>query len=272
MAKASKYNRARIRSRVRRPKRRGGSTMWTVITVVIVAVGAALVAWSVSENKSASAQPPEVGDHWHAYLGVNVCGSWLPDAPEFHPRANETNIQAGLHSHGDGLVHLHPFSSDESGSQASLGRFVDYGGWELSGTSFTLWDGQTHENGQECGEGADAKPAKVQWAVGHYGKEWTGKPRTGNPADYRPKNGDIIGIYLLPEGEELPEPPNAERSLTSISDLGGAPVKDGPPPGGAGTGGTGGTGTGGAGTTDTTAPAGTTPTEPSASTTPSSTP
>ncbi len=31
MAKASKYNRARIRSRVRRPKRRGGSMMWTVI-------------------------------------------------------------------------------------------------------------------------------------------------------------------------------------------------------------------------------------------------
>ena len=35
MAKASKYNRARIRSQVRRPKRRGGSMVWTVTTAVV---------------------------------------------------------------------------------------------------------------------------------------------------------------------------------------------------------------------------------------------
>lgn len=224
MAKASKYNRARIRSRVRRPKRRGGSMMWSVITAFIVVVGIALVVWSVSDRKAAADTPPQIGDHWHSYLGVNVCGTWLPNAPEFHPRANEPGVNAGLHSHGDGLMHVHPFGSDEVGDKATVGRFMDYGGWKLSSDSFTLWDGQEHKTGQKCGSGADAKPAEVEWTVGRFGKAWTGKPMSGNPADYHPKNGDIVAIYLLPKGAKLPEPPDAEKALTSISDLNGAPV------------------------------------------------
>jgi hypothetical protein len=219
MAKASKYNRARIRSRVRRPKRRGGSTMWTMVTVAVVVVGGLLVALSVIDNKATADVPPKIGDHWHAFLGVDVCGEWLPVSPEFHQRANESGIQAGLHSHGDGLMHLHPFASDEAGNEATVGRFVDYGGWSLSSGSMTLWDGITHENGQECGAGADAKPARLQWIVGEFGKPWPTKARTGNPADYRPKNGEIVAIYFLPEGDPLPEPPDAEDALANISDL-----------------------------------------------------
>ncbi len=218
MAKASKYNRARIRSRVRRPKRRSGSMVWTVTTIVVVLLGLGLVAWSVSENKGEEVAAPAVGDHWHAYLGVNVCGQWLPTSPEFHQRASESGLQAGLHSHGDGLMHLHPFSSDEAGTNATVGRFVDYGGWSLSASSMTLWDGSEHDNGQSCEEGAD-EPAEVQWTVGHYGKPWTGKPRAGNPADYKPKNADIVAVYFLPKGEELTEPPDARAALANISDL-----------------------------------------------------
>jgi hypothetical protein len=259
MAKASKYNRARIRSRVRRPKRRGGSMMWSMITALIVVVGVALVVWSVSDRKASADTPPQIGDHWHAYLGVNVCGQWLPNAPEFAQRASEAGVSAGLHSHGDGLMHLHPHGSDETGNRATVGRYAEYGGWDLSSDSFTLWDGQEHKTGQKCGSGADAKPAEVQWTVGRYGKPWKGVPRTGDPADFKPKNGDIVAIYLLPKGAKLEEPPDAQQALTSISDLGGDPVS-GPgtsvPPG-----------------TETTVPGATTPSTPATGdTTTSSTP
>jgi hypothetical protein len=257
MAKASKYNRARIRSRVRRPKRRGGSTMWTVITAVIVIVGISLIVVTKMDNDNEAAAAPAIGQHWHAFLGVDVCGTWLPNAPEFEPRANEPGVRAGLHSHGDGLMHIHPFSSDEAGDKATVGRFLEYGGWNLDETSFELWQGGEQKNGQKCGKGADAKPGEVQWTVGRFGKPWTGEPRTGNPADYKPKNGDIVGIYFLPKGDKLPEPPKAEEALTSIEDLNGAPVSG----------------------TGTTAPAGSTDTSvttvvtvPGSSTTPSSTP
>jgi hypothetical protein len=264
MAKASKYNRARIRSRVRRPKKRGASAMWTWITAVVVVVGVVLVVFTVADRKSEAEARPRIGDHWHAYLGINVCGEWQSPAPEFHQRTDEGGVTAGLHSHGDSLLHFHPFASDESGDKATLGRFMDYGGWDLTSTSFTLWDSQTHQNGDECGTGADAEPAELQWTVGHYGKEWTGKPRTGNPADYKPKNGDIIAIYMVPKGEKLTEPPDAQTALTSIQDLGGAPVKSGPVPGGTGTGGTGSTGS--------TVPGATGSTGTPGSTTPTSTP
>jgi hypothetical protein len=224
MAKASKYNRARIRSRVRRPKRRSGSMVWTVTTVIVIVVGVLLVVASYADRQEESDVSPVIGDHWHAFLGVDACGTWLPNAPEFEPRANEPGVRAGLHSHGDGLMHIHPFSSDEAGAKATVGRFITYGGWELSDSSFKLWDAVARQNGERCGTGADAKKAEVQWAVGQFGKKWTGTPRSGNPADYRPKNGDIVAIYFLPKGDPLPEPPDAEKALTSINDLGGAPV------------------------------------------------
>jgi hypothetical protein len=261
MAKASKYNRARIRSRVRRPKKRGGSSMWTMVTIGVVIVGALLVTLSVMDNKNEADAAPGIGDHWHSYLGINVCGQWLPASPEFHQRADESGITAGLHSHGDPLIHIHPGSSDETGDEATVGRFMEYGGWSLSSDSMTLWDGTTHENGQECGSGADAKPAELQWIVGEYGEPWPTKARTGNPADYKPKNGDIIAIYFVPKGDPLTEPPDAEQALANITDL--APEQQLPPPTGstattAPTGATGGTGatgsTGATGTTGTSAP------------------
>lgn len=198
--------------------------VWTVTTVVVVVIGVLLVTLSYADRQNNATAAPTIGDHWHAFLGVDVCGQWLPNPPSFEPRANEPGVRAGLHSHGDGLMHIHPFSSDESGAKATVGRFLQYGGWTLSDSSFKLWDGQQHDNGQKCTTGTKAKKAQIQWSVGKFGKPWTGTPRTGNPAGYHPQNGDIVGIYFLPLGDKLPEPPTAEQALTNISDLGGAPV------------------------------------------------
>ena len=59
-----------------------------------------------------------ISDHWHAYLGVNVCGTWLPErARRSRTGRTKPSVRAGLHSHGDGLMHIHPFSSDEAGDE-----------------------------------------------------------------------------------------------------------------------------------------------------------
>jgi hypothetical protein len=224
MAKSSKYNRARIRSRVRRPKRRTGSMVWTVTTVVVVVVGVLLVTLTYADRQNNANAAPTIGDHWHAFLGVDVCGDWLPNAPAFEDRANQAGIRAGIHSHGDGLMHIHPFASDEAGSKATVGRFLGYGGWSASDSSFKVWDDKEHKTGDTCGSGSNAKKAEVQWTVGKFGKKWTGTPRSGSVADYHPQNGDIVAVYLLPKGEKLPEPPTAEQALANISDLGGQSV------------------------------------------------
>jgi hypothetical protein len=210
---------------------RPGKTIVIVLLVACAAVFLAIVWTAIATDKPAKHSAPQlaserVGDHWHAALGVNVCGQWLPPAPQFEQRANQAGVTAGIHSHGDGLIHLHPFASDEA-DDASVGRFVHDGGWELSTDRIQLWDGVRHTVGDACSAG-DQNPADLRWVVGQYGEPWPTKARTGDPADYRPRNGDIVAIYFLPKGSSpLAEPPSAAAELASIRDLGGAPVRAG---------------------------------------------
>ena len=41
---------------------------------------------------------------------------------------------AGIHSHGDGLIHTHPFVQSEAGNNATLGKYAD-GDWSVSSDS-----------------------------------------------------------------------------------------------------------------------------------------
>jgi hypothetical protein len=178
--------------------------MWTVGIVALVAVGVGLVVVSRSENQAEANERPRVasgdepGDHWHAALGVNVCGEWLSNAPEFHNRADSGNVQAGIHSHGDGLIHIHPFTANEAGENATVGTYFEFGGWSVSEDSFEVWEGNEQTSGDECGN----KEATVRWSV-------NGKEKTGNLADYRPQDQDVIALALLPEGKKIGRPPSA---------------------------------------------------------------
>ena len=125
-----------------------GKTVVIVLLVCCAAVFIAIVWTAIATDKDSNStgelrEVASVGDHWHAALGVNVCGQWLPGAPQFEQRANQAGQTAGIHSHGDGLIHLHPFASDE-GNNPSVGRFMEDGGWKLSSGVFTVWDDE-HE-------------------------------------------------------------------------------------------------------------------------------
>lgn len=226
--KPSKYSRARIRSKVRRPKRAGASRGWMLTTVGLVLVGALLVVVSYNDRQDKAQAAPTLSDHWHSYLGVNICGTWEPAIPLFEGRDGSMNPTpaAGIHSHADFLIHEHPHSSDESGAKATLGRYLGYAQTELSSSAIKLWDhwvsGVDKHNGQKC-PGAK-EPSVLQWKVGHAQKPWPTKARTGNPADFHMENGDIIAIYFLPKGADLPQPPGSEEALASIEDLNGAPA------------------------------------------------
>jgi hypothetical protein len=194
--------------------------------VAIAVVGTLLVFLSYEENQEAAAVPPIANkDHWHAYLGVNVCGAWQPAVPEFEGRDGSQNPspQAGIHSHGDFLIHDHPFASDEAGARATLGRYLGYAQSEITEDSIRLWTnwapGIEKTNGDTCDD--SGKRGVVQWKVGRLGEPWPEKARTGNPSDYKMRNGDIIAIYFLPEGSPLEQPPGSDAALSQISDLDG---------------------------------------------------
>jgi hypothetical protein len=204
----NKY-RQRSRARIRRTKRRGGSTGWNVAIGAIVIVGVVGVALARSANSKPSLA------HRHAAFGVNVCGRWEPDPPETARDSQGnivragTDVYAGLHTHGDGLIHFEPVTAEDAGSSATVGRFFKYNGWDLSQTSFTFNGGVKKKNGDLC-PGTNGQPGEkgtVEWAV-------DGKKRSGDPAGFAPQNGDKIVIAFVPKGGDvvkLGDPPSTKN-------------------------------------------------------------
>ena len=77
---------------------------------MVVILGVALVVFARSSRAPASA--PRVGnDHWHSAYAIFDCDRFLP---AFTSAADPD----GIHSHQDGVVHVHPWNSSAAGEQA----------------------------------------------------------------------------------------------------------------------------------------------------------
>jgi len=229
----NKHSRAARRAKARRPHQRGTSRWFTVTITVLVLVGivgVVLASGILTRDDSASAAAPSPptadnpsGDHWHAAFAVNVCGEWLASPPEFETAANNPNVRTGIHTHGDGFVHIHPFYGSEGGDNATLGKFFTYGGWDVSQDSLDVWTGPRVEpdkaawsNGDRCpnaaGEAGKGEPGRIVFEVDC-------KKVSGNPSDHKFADQEVVAIGFLPKGEEMGAPPNAAS----------APSNDGSP-------------------------------------------
>jgi hypothetical protein len=176
------------------------------------------------------ANPSKPDTHWHAALGVYECDHWLGDEtgtgiwqwPYATPsgaaaRADDPNQYAGLHSHDDGVIHMEPATPDEAGRNATLGKYFEYGGWDVSAVGFDFLDTQVR-NGDACGGG----PGKLSWEVA----QWDGTPgrqdytiELGDPATYKLHNADVIVVAFLPEGRAISStgnPPSLVRLAAAL--------------------------------------------------------
>ena len=124
-----------------------------ILTLVIV-LGVALVVYARHDRlQDDLSGVPQLDDHIHQAFGVNVCGEWKTDIPEFES-------QIGLHTHGDGVMHIHPHSQLGVGANATLGRFLknarDEGDMDVAITDSKLdYLGETIEEGETECEGVE---------------------------------------------------------------------------------------------------------------------
>jgi hypothetical protein len=185
-----------------------------VVVIGALSVGASACGGGGSETTAAPrAGDPNTGapgDHWHASLDVNICGTWAPPAPEFETEAGNPNVRVGIHSHGDGLIHIHPFNRSEAGTHATVGRFLEYGGWKANADSLSLWPDANGTNIKDNNDdtcalpGGTKKNGVLDWYVND-------KQHTGNPSKYHPQDQDRIVITFDPAGTKLSDlgaPPN----------------------------------------------------------------
>jgi hypothetical protein len=234
MGQASRAKRRR--AAVRSAQRTRTNTFWYVITAFVVVVGIALVAFA------RGSEPEEVGprlassgqasDHWHAALGVYNCDQWMSDGSgegvwkwpfatsQGSPGRAGTDAYAGLHSHGDGIIHMEPAVSEEAGRGATVGKYFDFGGWDVSSTGFDFL-GTERNNGDDC----KGEAGVLKWATGTYegGEKVTFTEQTGNPADLKLNDNDVVIIAFVPEDVDitkLGDPP-------SVTHLPGAGSREG---------------------------------------------
>jgi hypothetical protein len=198
---------------------------WYASLVIICILGVATVVYSRYERQHpSSAGQPTLNTQWFAGFDFDICGVTEPNLP-----ANpSTKVVTGYTTAGDGVIHIDPTKSDETGANATLGRFVQgYKGLVLSPVEVeypgkkSATVGRLFSNGDKCTKGTPYAGKVGTLQV----KEWptfleTAKPQVvNNPDTLRLANEQLITIAFIPYGATISRPPAtvSKSLLTDVS-------------------------------------------------------
>jgi hypothetical protein len=170
----------------------------------IMVLGVALVAFAANDRKSETDVAPVLGDHWHAAVGFYICDQFEPDIAEFESRV-------GIHTHGDGVIHIHPSSAAGAGENATLGTFLEGAGVTLTDSELTMGDKSWKEGDQKCGD-EDGELVVAQWKdVESSDTEPALIRRDFDSIRFR-EDGEGYTIAFVPEGTtDIPKPASAAQ-------------------------------------------------------------
>ena len=166
---------------------------------LVVVLGSLLVLWARSDREANSA--PRVGDHWHSAYDVYVCD-------DFRSKIMVETDPNGIHTHSDGLIHIHPFNKLASGQDATMGQFFNAFGGRIDDDSVVLDTGEVLLAGADC----NGQPAVVKVArFDADDMERDPEVLTEDLANVRfLKDREAFTIALVPADVEPPAP-RAER-------------------------------------------------------------
>jgi hypothetical protein len=182
------------------------SYAWPITIGLVVLLGVVLIVVTVAAPNDAEAGAPswQNNDHWHAAYGIFDCDSYVSPLQDIRQ-----DDPLGIHTHGDGLMHIHPFAEQSSGKGANLFHFGQQVGMTVSDSSLktpTL----NRKNGDKCGK-----------QVGHVELLVWSSPADKTPtvirkhiADFAPKNQSAWTLAFVADGQDVPIPP----SISGLSD------------------------------------------------------
>ena len=198
-----------------------GGTLFPAVIVGISVVGLALIVYSRSSIPNQNV-PPTVEDHWHASYGFYACDAWLPDLQGNKEELDSAGQlvsdgfrRTGIHSHDDGVIHWHPYSSEATGRNAKLGVFLDVYGVKVSDTKIEFpadQGGAVYEEGvTKCTvDGKEVDGEVVVYAFDSYDAPDDVTTYITNFDEIRLKNDAMaFSIVFAPAGDKPGLPPSA---------------------------------------------------------------
>ena len=216
-----------------------GGTLFPAVVLGVVVLGLLTIVYARQSRPDPGSFPPQVGDHWHAAYGMYVCDGWLPKLSGNQEETvldastgSETLVNAdfaatGIHSHDDGVIHYHPYSSKSVGKRARLGIFLDVYDVELNTDRLALPESQGGDvynvDDYQC-NGKDVEIKVVAWDS--YTDTGKGTTNITDLADVKITNdGMVFAIAVVPVGTEVSMPPwAAELPQLGAADGGNVPT------------------------------------------------
>ena len=171
--------RFRLRTRTWRKVRRWGFIGAAAVFAALIIGSFALSSFPGGiggQGETAAGDGAQIGDHWHAPLRMEVCGEAI----------NLPASEGGIHSHGDGSIHIHPYTVNDAGSRANIGRFFDSFPLEMDSDRVETLEGGLFQNGDICPDGTIGT---VQVLV-------NGQDITESAREYTPKDEDAVEVYF----------------------------------------------------------------------------
>jgi hypothetical protein len=202
------------------------SLLFPGVLALIVLLGIGLVIYARNDRLDDDlGGVPQLGDHIHQAFGVTICGEAQPPIPEF-----ESDV--GIHTHGDGVIHIHPFSQLGVGANATLGRFFedarDQGGIEVELSDSRLeYLGTVAEEGETECEGVDDPVLRMAYWPSVQDTEADPEVTTGGFADTRlTDDGGGITLYYGDPDDDIPKPESAAQLTELGAADGGSTLED----------------------------------------------
>lgn len=172
--------------------------VWYGVIALVVLLGVAGIVFSRAEYQEELAAgadgtaPVANRDHWHAAYGIFLCDSFAPNL------TNERDPK-GIHTHADGLIHIHPFVRSAAGRNATLEVFTDAVDMTLDDDELEVPGGKTYRSGDtKCGD----EVGVVQVRVGD-------EVITEDVSKIKLEDQALITIAFAPKDAEIPPPPTA---------------------------------------------------------------
>jgi hypothetical protein len=195
-----------------------GGTVFPAAVAITLILGFALIVYSRQSLPEADSSPPTINDHWHAAYGFYLCDTWYQLQGNLEERtasgqfANQEFLRTGIHSHDDGVMHWHPFTSAAVGQNAVIGVFLDTYDVELTNDSLKFPDNnilgpsQEYVEGETKCDGEDAELSVRAW--GQFTDTDGGKRYIANMDRVHVDNdGMVFGIYFTAKDAEQSMPP-----------------------------------------------------------------